>query len=341
MALSGYGVLVGAVVGKRSEVGQQTPHYQIQVRAAGIDYRIAVNVRSAQNPPDLLYVADEAFDHPLLAALGASPEGFNPVPSRPGGMALDYIRGNLFDRMAMRALPGNTPGPDNDLSDKLEHFIGRAISDPSAVLYAFGQRWGPENTTPDKIFGFTPGNGVHDIHMNQGNSGRFTVDDGVWQDGGLLLHFPNQNQWVAIFLAFQSQAWHTDDTTGHTSTDVGQPGPGPQPGPGEPDHQVRIVGALVNPTGPAPEAETVTLLNASSQDVDLAGWAILDRNKQRMTLPAQSLAAGATIRILVQSPVQLSNQGGIITLLNPAGLKVDGVAYTKDQASAEGWTITF
>jgi hypothetical protein len=177
--------------------------------------------------------------------------------------------------------------------------------------------------------------------MNQGNSGRFTVDDGVWQDGGLLLHFPNQNQWVAIFLAFQSQAWHTDDTTGHTSTDVGQPGPGPQPGPGEPDHQVRIVGALVNPTGPAPEAETVTLLNASSQDVDLAGWAILDRNKQRMTLPAQSLAAGATIRILVQSPVQLSNQGGIITLLNPAGLKVDGVAYTKDQASAEGWTITF
>ena len=61
MALSGYVVLVGAVVGKRSEVGQQTPHYQIQGRAAGIDYRIAVNVRSAQNPPDLLYVADEAL----------------------------------------------------------------------------------------------------------------------------------------------------------------------------------------------------------------------------------------------------------------------------------------
>ena len=39
----------------------------------------------------------------------------------------------------------------------------------------------------DKIFGFLPGNGIHDIHMNQGNSSRFVRDDGVWQDGGLLM----------------------------------------------------------------------------------------------------------------------------------------------------------
>jgi uncharacterized protein YukJ len=42
-----------------------------------------------------------------------------------------------------------------------------------------------------KVFGFLPGNGVHDIHMNQGNSQQFRGDDGVWQDGGLLLH-PSQ-----------------------------------------------------------------------------------------------------------------------------------------------------
>ena len=47
---------------------------------------------------------------------------------------------------------------------------------------------------------------------------------------------------------------------------------------------MRIVGALINPVGPAPEAETVTLLNATPHDVDLTGWAILDRLKQRMTL---------------------------------------------------------
>ena len=47
----------------------------------------------------------------------------------------------------------------------------------------------------------------------------------MWQDGGLIIHFPPlrepdgterfPEQWVGIFLAFQSQAWHTDDVTGH------------------------------------------------------------------------------------------------------------------------------
>lgn len=331
MTLSGYGVLVGRVAGKKAEPGQETPHYQVQVAAAGVDYRIAVNVRSAQNPPDLLFIADEAFTHPLLATLTTLPDGFTSVPSQPGGVALDFIRGNLFDRSAMRLLPADVAGPDNDLSDKLEHFIARALIDSVARVYAFGQRWGPETGIPDKIFGFSPGNGVHDIHMNQGNSGPFTRDDGVWQDGGLLLHFPVQDQWVGIFLAFQSQAWHTDDTTGHAISGLEPAGP---------DQPVRIVGALVNPVGPAPEPETITLLNAGPRDIDLAGWAVLDRLKQRMTLTAQTLAAGDTTRLALQPPVQLGNQGGLITLLNPAGLKVDGVAYMKTQAK-EGWTVVF
>jgi Uncharacterized conserved protein len=156
----------------------------------------------------------------------------------------------------MRILPANVPGPDNDLSDQVEHFVDRAIQESDAVVYAFGQRWGPEGTTKDKVFNFLPGNGVHDIHMNQGNVPPFLGDDGVWQDGGLLFQFPSTDQWVAVFLAFQSQAWHTDDRTGHTITDVITPGPGPTPNPSEPDHAVRIIAALVNPIGPAPEQET-------------------------------------------------------------------------------------
>ncbi len=52
--------------------------------------------------------------------------------------------------------------------------------------------------------------------MNQGNDPTHQGDDGVWQDGGLLFHFPKQDQWVAIFLRFQSQSWHSDDNAGHT-----------------------------------------------------------------------------------------------------------------------------
>jgi hypothetical protein len=207
--------------------------------------------------------------------------------------------------------------------------VRRAAADSAARLYAFGQRWGPEAGNPDKIFGFQPGNGVHDIHMNQGNSQRFRQDDGVWQDGGLL-HYPAQDQWVGVFLAFQSQEWHTDDQTGHTVPELP-----------EADHIVRIGAALVNPPGPAPEAETVMLLNASPQQVDLTGWAILDRDKRQMMLHGGLLAPGDSVRVQVAAPVQLGNRGGLITLLNPDGLKVNGVAYIQAQAAAEGWSIVF
>jgi len=39
--------------------------------------------------------------------------------------------------------------------------------------------------------------------------------------------------------------------------------------------------------------------------------------------------------------VQLGNQGGAITLIDGAGLKVSGVFYTAAQARQEGWTIVF
>jgi hypothetical protein len=60
-----------------------------------------------------------------------------------------------------------------------------------------------------------------------------------------------------------------------------------------------------------------------------------------MALQGGLLTPGDSIRIQITAPVQLGNQGGLITLLNPDGLKVDGVAYTQAQADAEGWSIIF
>ncbi|ERH98051.1 hypothetical protein BTCBT_005817 [Bacillus thuringiensis T01-328] len=50
--------------------------------------------------------------------------------------------------------------------------------------------------------------------MNQGNVGNFRKDDGIWQDGGVLFHYKDTDKWEAVFLAFQSQSWCTDDS-GH------------------------------------------------------------------------------------------------------------------------------
>jgi uncharacterized protein YukJ len=329
MPLAKYGVLVGKAVAARRENSDDTPHYQVQLRAAGTSYRIAVNVKSSVAPSELLYLIKENFGHPILARLADLQEGFATLASQPGGMALDFIRGNLFDRSEMRLLPHNVPGPDNDLSDRIEHYVNRAINEPGALVFAFGQRWGPEQGQRDKIFGFQPGNGIHDIHMNQGNVAAYRHDDGVWQDGGLILRFPSGNQWVGVFLGFQSQAWHTDDATGH-AIELAE----------EPDKTVRIMAAMVNPVGGGAEAESAILLNPTPRAIDLAGWKIADQQKRKCPL-AGRLPAGGVLTVRLTAPTQLGNSGGIITLLDANGLKVDGVSYTREQAKREGWLVVF
>jgi uncharacterized protein YukJ len=327
MPLSAYGVLRGSVIDHRLASGANA-HFQMHVVDDENHYRLAVNVESQMQPSELEYLIDSDFRHEILNAVAELPAGWSALDQhRPGTAALDFIRGNLFDRDDMRQLPFDVPGPDNDLNEKLAHYVRRAIADEQATVYAFGQRWGPERGKTDKIFGFLPGNGVHDIHMNQGNVGEFVRDDGVYQDGALLLHFPAQQQWVAIFLKFQSQTWHTDDTTGHQITD------------GEADRTVRVIAALVNAVE-SPETEFVTLLNTTARAIDLAGWKLADRDKHSMALSG-TIPAGETLRVRLAPPVVLPNGGGIITLLDASGLKVDGVAYTRAQAAEPGRTVAF
>jgi uncharacterized protein YukJ len=180
-------------------------------------------VQSQQAPSELLYLLDEDLRHPVTSELAGLGSGWHALPPRAGEGSLDFVRGKLFDPAQMQLLPPDVSGPDNDLADLLDRHVARAIADAAGTLYAFGERWGPEPQKPDKVFGFRPGGGVHDIHMNQGNSGRFRGDDGVWQDGALLIRFPAEERWVGLFLAFQSQAWQTDDVTGHSTGVSGRP----------------------------------------------------------------------------------------------------------------------
>jgi hypothetical protein len=123
--------------------------------------------------------------------------------------------------------------------------------------------------------------------------------------------------------------------TGHR---IDEPKPEDQ-APVEAPGLVRVVAALVNSVD-SPEVETVTIINSSPRVVSLDGWHLADKMKQRQPLNG-TLAAGATKTVIVKAPMQLSNKGGIITILDEDGLKVDGVAYTKQQADQPGWTIVF
>jgi uncharacterized protein YukJ len=332
MALKNYGILKGRPIDRRLGFGA-SPHYQVHLVDDDDDYRIAVNVKSKKSPSELLYLIVENYVHPLLNDLPNLPVGFTNIPRRPGGMAMDYIRANLFNPDLMVPLPFDVPGPDNDLNEKIDYHVQRALAEEDAMVFAFGERWGPEPNRRDKYFGFKPGNGIHDIHMNQGSVEPFKKYNGVWQDGGLLIHLPSEDRWVAIFLAFQSQCWHTAEDTGHCLGDPDIPAE---------SKGVVIIAATVNPAGHDPGLERVLLLNTLGTTVRLDGWALADKNKRRHGLDGIVLEPGTVVAVqLPGTTIQLSNKGGLITLLDGEGLKVHGVQYTKGEAAEQGRTIVF
>jgi len=346
MALKHYALLKGRPINNRLATGA-SPHYQVLVSAEGVLYRIAINVRS-QDGSEVEFLVRSRFEHPIVDGLREQSEGLHPLPSKPGGIALDFIRANLMQPWELKPLPLSAAGPDNDLNEKIDSYVQRAMSDEDAMIYAFGETFGPEEKA-DRYFGFKPGRGIHDIHFNQGNPpGSHAEDNGPWQDGGLIFEFPGQQQWTAIFLKFQSQAWHSDDQSGGTilppdSDHPNQPHTPPDrdhiPPFDVPDGLVRIIAAYVNDVK-TPEQETVTLLNTADVAVDLGGWQIKDKQKNMMTLSG-AIAAGETLVVPISAPVALSNKGGIITLLNASGVKVHGVSYTREQARQPGRTIPF
>jgi len=257
--------------------------------------------------------------------------------STPGGLALDFIRRNLFDRTRMVPLPSRASGDNDDLNDRLDFFVQQAIQDNTAIVYAFGQHW-QDSSGADKYFSeINPSRGVHDIHMNQGNpQGKYFGDNGIYQDGGLIFYFASRNRWAAVFTAFQSQSFYTDDVTGNPTTEVPKPGPAPT----QNITPVSIIAAMVNPGGDDVGLEYVILLNKSNQDINLNGWQIVDKLNKKETIRKKIIKAGETRKITLSGKgAQLSNKGGNITLLNADGIKMDGATYTESDASVQGWVI--
>lgn len=329
MALSEYGVFVGTVIDNldSSEAKQRnpggSPHYEILVQNGNVKYRLAVNVKSDQKPSDLQFYLDDNYQHPILQEFKTLNDGFTKLKSKANTAALDFIRGNLFDMRDLRIVPAVDSSSQNDLNDIFDVHIEQAMNTTGALIYAFGSRWGPEPHTPDDYFDFLPGNGIHDIHMNQGSKGRHAHDNGIYQDGGLFIYYPDEDRWVAMFLKFQSQFIDTGDIL-------------------QEDAAVKIIAALVNPKGDDVTKETVYLLNTTDHDIDISNWKIADKQKKEEVISNTILTAGNLVQIhLSGKGAQLSNDGGIITLVSSRGVKIDGVSYTKKQTEKKGYVIPF
>jgi uncharacterized protein YukJ len=206
-----YGVLVGKIVDGQLKPSGSSPHYEVWVRADTKDFRVAINVRSVDGS-DLLVHYDPDFQNPTkrnLAALAAGAGGFTALQTGVGGEGLDYLRDGLFPIDTMQAIPESGSGVS--LLNLLDGQIERAKADDDAIAVAFGEFFTDQG--PDETFGFSPEQGVHDIHMMQGNRGSFADDNRVNGDGAFFIRF-TKGETIAFFARFKAQETKTDDTTG-------------------------------------------------------------------------------------------------------------------------------
>ena len=212
-----YGVLRGKLDRWKREDpppgGRKSPHLQIRlIDGQGKPWRIPVNVRSGDPDKSLVifHRADPLLSHPILDELGSLPSTLTDLNQKPRSAvnALDYSRAPLFDWPTGIALPPTGPGSDDDLQD----VVSRQLDDLKAAggeLIAFGSHFHDAAPKPGIDTEFGTRDGMHDIHMNQGNAvGAHDEDNGVFNDGGLLLRFPDRV--AGLFFRFKTQFLPTD-----------------------------------------------------------------------------------------------------------------------------------
>lgn len=336
-----YGVLRGRPDRHKREDNTSTPHLQIRVlEDTGQPWRIAVNVQSDSGSNVAFWVVDPLADHPLLASLPPKVSGFSTVAGHAGG-ALDYVKAPLFDWTLGRLLPPSGNASSDDLQDLLSLYLDQC-KNAGGELYAFGAKFDQNLHKPIDIeFGNLDGlHGIHDIHLNQGNVGAHSGDNGVFHDGGLILAFPDR--YLGLFLGFQTQRIPTD-SAGNAAAGaiaISQILGGPILPPPTPS-AVYIERALINPSGNDPGREIVVLASLVTTAQTLTNWRLIDKNA-RVTPISTTLGPGQSVLITLDgNGVQLGNQGGNLILQDNNNAQVDVVTYTAEDASPENRYVRF
>src|SRR6476646_5790060 len=254
-----YGVLRGHPDRYKREDNVSTPHLQIRVlEDGGQPWRIAVNVQSDTGSNVAFWVVDPLIGEPVLASLPGLASGFTTAAPN-ADHALDYVKAPLFDFTLGRVLPPSGHANSDDLQDLLSLYLDQCKA-AGGEVYAFGAKFDQNLHKPiDAEFGNLDGlHGVHDIHMNQGNVGQHSGDNGVFHDGGLILKFPDR--YLGLFLGFQTQLVPTDAagnaSTGATPISQFLAG-APPPPPEVTTSTIYIERALINPSGPDAGREVV------------------------------------------------------------------------------------
>ncbi|MGI4853976.1 MAG: YukJ family protein [Janthinobacterium lividum] len=220
MPIQSYSLLKGTPTAGKVVSGASA-HYQITVQATGGPFTVAVNIQSVDGS-EVLYAIKPNFTPPM--PLTAVPSGIEKLASRPGSLALDFVREMIAGKpmiqrseMALLPIAQNTAHfvaevekhdrlheqKQHALSNAVVALLNQAMSEHGSLVYAFGSAFADSGVT----------DGIHDIHMNQGNAlNNHGGDNGIWQDGALFIYLPKEKSYTAVFIAFQNESWHTDNS---------------------------------------------------------------------------------------------------------------------------------
>ena len=204
MPVSDYGVVIGQFDHfDRDEANHFGSffHGHIFVRvgsgAQAVLYNCAVDVKFPTGMVE--YLDPRQLDATKFADVHALADEFHSLASTPSSGALDYVRDPLVSRLLGSQVWRQNVGM-SALTD-LEAFLS---ADGSIQrIYVFGARFLNPNQNPPQ--------GMHDVHMNQGDPpGQFQHLDGIWQDGGVLVERPAGNL-AGFFVKFVTQTLNTND----------------------------------------------------------------------------------------------------------------------------------
>lgn len=174
----------------------QRPHYHILVKTDNKPFDIAVNIASEDpNTADVrvLYAIKSNITPPQVDKLLSLSDGMFNLPYEEI-KGIDYVSDGLVTRNEMKPLPlFNLQEPiEQQGQPEIKQLIEEVIAEEDAVVYAFGHRY-DQQSSQNAAWGFQPDDGIHNIHMNQGNArGNHDNENGRGEDGALFLYFPKR-----------------------------------------------------------------------------------------------------------------------------------------------------
>ena len=347
-----YSCLRGKVHAFAPAAPATNPHLWVLLEAGGRQWFATINVRSDKGQPGapvgqsyLYYLIDSDFRHPVVPSILARPQGLSAVERSYAAGALDFQRGALFDPRAMRVLPMAGEGGDN-LTQRLTAIL-QIAKDQGGEVFFYGNAFLKDNPhQTDAAFGYTPDTpfGIDNIHMTQGDPKAIDQrvhENGAWHDGACFIWDAQAKRMTGAFLAFQTQAWHTNDNGDVIYGITGAEAPlydfanglgAPLP---LPVRAVELTSVHCAPDG----IGALVVANMTNAPIDLTGWTVLAQAEKTIALPATSLVPGQPLSVPLAAGA-LDDGGGILVLRNAANLRVDAVAYLGGDA-ANGWSTSF